>query len=229
MGIIGFKHTDETKQKIREKAVGRKASEETIQKLKESHKTISEETRKKMAIASKLRWDTDINYREKILASINSRRGVPRTEETRRKISATKMGHIVLDESRKKISANRIGKYGGRNNPRWLGGVSYFPYCEKFTREFKERVRAFFDYKCINCGEPQLVEKHHVHHVNFNKQACCDGSKPLFVILCRSCHVTTNHNRDFWNDHYTNILNNYYGGKCFFTKEEMAAHTGGEL
>lgn len=47
---------------------------------------------------------------------------------------------------------------------------------------------------------------------------------PLFVPLCHSCHGKTQKNRPYWIMHFTNITNQYYGGKCYFTKEEMVAY-----
>lgn len=111
----------------------------------------------------------------------------------------------------------------GDKNPHWLGGKSFEPYCPKFTLEFKERVRAWFNYTCIECGTPQLCQKTklHVHHVNFNKNSCCDDTIPLFVPLCTSCHSRTGRNREFWNTHFTELINTFYCGKCYYSKEEF--------
>ena len=53
--MLNKHHTEETKQKMREKALGRKASEETKKKLSEVHKGIvpSVETRRKISEAQK--------------------------------------------------------------------------------------------------------------------------------------------------------------------------------
>lgn len=113
----------------------------------------------------------------------------------------------------------------GENCPAWKGGISFEPYCPKFNNEFKERVRAFFGYQCVECGyawhegEPRLA----VHHVTFNKETCCDSSVPLFVPLCKSCHMKTGYRRDFWQQHFTDMINQYYGGRCYLTKEETKA------
>ena len=111
----------------------------------------------------------------------------------------------------------------GEKNPHWLGGKSFEPYCPKFNLEFKERVRKWFDYICVECGTPQfsLDTKLHVHHVNFNKNTCCDDTIPLFVPLCTSCHTRSGSNRDYWNKHFTELINTFYGGKCYYSKEEF--------
>ena len=110
----------------------------------------------------------------------------------------------------------------GEKCHRWLGGKSFEPYCIKFNREFKKRVRAFFNNTCVECGTPEDGTKLHVHHVNFNKDACCDESViPLFVLLCNSCHSKTQTNRDYWECHFTEMIEQYYGGKCYLTIEEF--------
>jgi hypothetical protein len=117
----------------------------------------------------------------------------------------------------------------GSGAPNWQGGISFEPYCPKFNKEFRERVRAFFGRRCLECGNIEKKTRHCVHHVNYKKEACCDDSIPLFVILCQSCHAKTSHNnRDHWQQHFTEIINRDYGGKCYFTKEEMEEYREAE-
>ena len=54
--------------------------------------------------------------------------------------------------------------------------------------------------------------------VNFNKKTCCDNSIPLFVALCHSCHSKTGFNRDYWQEHFTLIINEQYGGRCYLPR-----------
>lgn len=120
----------------------------------------------------------------------------------------------------------------GKNAANYQGGKSYEPYCDKFNEEFKNRVRAFFLYKCILCGITQSdnivngkSEKLSVHHVNYNKSSCCDLSSPIFATLCRTCHSKTNRkshtDRRAIEEQLTNIINTNYNGKSYFTKEEF--------
>jgi hypothetical protein len=106
----------------------------------------------------------------------------------------------------------------------WYGNVRYpdVPkYCEKFNVGFKERVRAYWNYQCFECGELQNGAKHCVHHVHYDKKMCCNGSPQDVIPLCKQCHTKTNYNRDFWEDHFTELLYaNDPNGKCFFTKKE---------
>jgi hypothetical protein len=146
-------------------------------------------------------------------------------------------------ETRKKLSESRIGRFTGEDNPNWTGGSK--EYCEKWTAEFRRRIRAFFDYKCAECGTPQNEKLLHCHHVYYDKKACCsvseDGKyfsnlgikgKPFtfeiigdpnkFIALCDTCHKSTGgkKNREYWARHFEETINNYYLGKSYYTKEE---------
>lgn len=84
---IGKRHTDKSKAIIREARKGRKHSEETLQKMR--GRKVSEESKAKMRLASKLR--------------------PPISEETRRKMSeASKRKHS--DATRLKMKQSHIGK-----------------------------------------------------------------------------------------------------------------------
>jgi len=97
---------------------------------------------------------------------------------------------------------------------------AYSGYCHKFDRDFKERVKSFFGYKCLGCNKVISDTILSVHHVNYNKHACCDGEHPYFVPLCSVCHGKTNFNRVEWQRKFIKIIQEEYNGKCYFTKEE---------
>jgi len=105
----------------------------------------------------------------------------------------------------------------GERSPKWMGGISFEPYCPKFNKSFKGRVREFFGRVCFNCGksEKDNIKKLSVHHVNYEKMVCCNDVKPLFVSLCASCHAKTNHNREYWEEKFTNDLIEKHNGECY--------------
>jgi hypothetical protein len=166
-------------------------------------KTFSEETKEKIAL----------HHIGKIIP-IETR---IKMSEAQKGENAKNFGVTLSESTRMKISESRLGD----KNPSWNGGTSFAPYCQKFNREFKERVREFFSRKCVECGSPEGEKRLHVHHVNFDKMTCCNGTEPLFVALCHSCHNKTQIDRDYWEEYFTDIINDRYGGKCYFTKEEM--------
>jgi hypothetical protein len=163
------------------------------------------------------------------------------SDETRNKLSEKHTGKIIPPEVITKMSNAQKGEKGnnfrkalsletrnkisekmsGENHPFWNGGTSFAPYCQKFNRSFKERVRLFFKRTCVECGKVEEGKRLHVHHVNFNKMTCCDNTDPLFVALCHSCHNKTQFDREYWIEHFTTIIKEKYCGKCYFTKEEI--------
>ena len=73
--------------------------------------------------------------------------------ETRSCLYCNKEFQCEKKSSKKFCSQSCAGKIKtGEKNSNWNGGTSFEPYCTKFTPEFKERVRAFWGYKCANCG-----------------------------------------------------------------------------
>jgi len=135
--------------------------------------------------------------------------------------NTTSCGCEGKESARKNGKKSRM-KHSGEKCHLWKGGISYGPYCPKFSREFKQRVREFFDNKCVECGitEEEHGKKMCVHHVNFDKTSCCDENvEPLFVTLCASCHPKTNFNREYWKEKYTRLINEEYNGQCYLPKD----------
>lgn len=148
---------------------------------------------------------------------IHHQLGKPITENTRIKLRECREGSVASEATRLKMSESGIGGF-------WYGNVRHYddPYCEKWTADLRERVRAYFGYICFECGLEQDGRKLNVHHVHYNKKTCCDGSPHDLVPLCPECHTKANFNRDYWEDHFTEKLyKDNPDGKCFFTKEEM--------
>lgn len=147
-------------------------------------------------------------------------------------------GRTHSDETKQKISTAQEGKYKGCNNPMygvrrenapgWKGGISFEPYCPLFNKEFRERVRSFFGRKCVECGmtEEENGWKLAVHHVNYNKKSCCQENEPVldryFVPLCKHCHGKTLSKKleKYYKEHFEDLINNKYNGKCYYTQEE---------
>ena len=124
-------------------------------------------------------------------------------------------------------------------------------YCELF-KEVDPRVRAFQGDRCLLCEktEEKNSEKLHDHHVFYEKNACClvdetgnywsslnikgrkkdyyIGENPnYFALLCHSCHSKTNGNfekRKYYANLLRNIIDTKFGGKSYYTEEEMIEH-----
>ncbi len=164
--------------------------------------------------------------------SNNPRFGKIVSDETIKKLSDAGKNRHHSSDSKLKISISHFGEnnpmYGrtGESHPTWKGGSSFKPYCPKFNREFRERVRAFFGYRCMfpGCGhvwqpgERRLA----VHHVNYDRMMCCNDVKPLFVPVCPGgCHAKTNRNRDYYEKIFTEMIMTEFGGNCYIPKKHI--------
>jgi hypothetical protein len=198
-GSKGKHLSEETKQKMSDVRKGRRPSEKTLLMA------IAANTGAKRTVESRIRMSL-------------AHKGKTPTKEQRDKLRVANTGHIVTEETRRKIRERQLDNC-------WYGNVpehDYIKYCEKFNESLKERVRAYFGYRCFECGVLQNGKKLSVHHVHYNKKTCCDGSPSDLIPLCPSCHNATNTNRDYWEDHFTELLYaSDPNGKCFFTKEEI--------
>lgn len=178
----------------------------------------TDETRAKMSASHKGKKFTEEHKAKIRAANIEAAKHRPDTWHQRQREAQT--GKTLSQSTIEKLRAINSGS----GNPAYIDGSSFEPYCPKFNADFKRRCRAFFNHTCVICGktEEETGEKMHVHHVLYNKNACCDGEVPLFVTLCRKHHLDSNHNRTQWKAVFTQLINEKYGGKCYFTKEEYA-------
>ena len=151
----------------------RNISDETRRRMTEANRNPSEETRRKMAEAHK---------------------GMHNSEETRRKISEGNRGKYCSEETRRKIAVAQAGEKGHN----WKGGVSFNPYCQRFTPKLKEKIRENFGRACFLCGKTEEAngKRLDVHHVNGDKMQGCNGKEWLLVPLCRSCHSKIQHDKN---------------------------------
>ena len=204
--------------------------------FRQGHKDSEETKRKRAQSQTGKHWKLSEESKENIRMGHIGLKPHSWTPESRKKASDSKKGKTPWikgkhhsEESKMRISIGQKGKYCGANASNWKGGISFEPYCPKFNNEFKERVRAFFDYTCQmpGCGHIwQMGEKKlAVHHINYKKDACCsDDVIPLFVPVCPgSCHGKTQGKREFWEQYFTEHINEKYGGKCYLSKEEIQA------
>ena len=93
-------------------------------------------------------------------------------------------------------SANSLGS----DNPNWLGGKSFEPYCHVWTdREFKQDIMERDGFECRNpdCrkGDSNLV----IHHLDYDKKNCHPSN---LITLCNSCNARANFHREFWQSFY---------------------------
>lgn len=129
-GASGMRHSDEARQKMREKATGRKHGPETIEKLKQRPQSLP--------------GTKPANLEELQLLNI----GRVHTEEARKNMSEARIGMKFSEEHCKNISKAQKGKFVGENSPSW--GL-------KRTEEFKNLSRGSNN-KQAKLSEKQVLE-----------------------------------------------------------------------
>ena len=206
MPNVGYRHTPEARAKMSAALRGKKLSPAHIanRTVAQQGKKRSEETRHKISVALTGKKQS----MEHTMHCAEGHRGRHRSDEAKAKISAT----LKMDIRRR-----------GENNPNWKGGISFEPYCPKFNRDLKKRIREFFQNKCLLCGitAEDNTRQLSCHHVNYNKNACCDGKPIHFAALCSTCHSKTGGGeRPRWEEIFHRIIDEMYDGRSYFTKEE---------
>jgi len=97
--------------------------------------------------------------------------------------------------------------YNGKSSSGYIHGDGNTPYSLKFNNKLKEQIRKRDDYRCQNkdckCTQKQNGRKLDVHHIDYNKENLHPNN---LISLCKSCHVRTNGNRDYWYSYFTYVL-----------------------
>jgi len=181
-------HSIETRRKIGEASIGRHPTEETRMRMSKSLKgkrkgvKLSKITRMRM---SKSRT----GEKNPMYGKPSIYLGVPRLEEIKRKISATKQG-IPLSE--------------------WKEFISFEPYTLDFNKTFRKAIRERDNYCCMICNTIENKSKRRlvVHHIDYNK---LNSFPQNCISLCNSCHSKTHINRIQWATFFQSLLKEKYG------------------
>ncbi|MCK5223160.1 hypothetical protein KAR04_00185 [Candidatus Calescamantes bacterium] len=218
LSAAGMGHivTEETRNKISRWHKGKTTSEETKNKISIAKKgqcmginnpmygkKHSESTKKKIAnihLGKKQNTEHRLKNSKANSGYKNHMYGKHHTNETKQILRELNLGQKRSDETKNKMSMKRKKRIGEKA-PRWMGGLSFEPYCHKFNDKFKETIRDKFNRKCFLCGksENNNHQKLSVHHVNYDKNCLCNDIECEFVPLCTGCHNKTSHgNRDYW-------------------------------
>ena len=93
-------------------------------------------------------------------------------------------------------------KWLGNKNPNWNNGSSLKGYLPEFNKQFKSKILSRDMFKC------QIKNKKHhklldIHHIDYNKK---NNDEDNLIVLCKSCHMKTNYNRDCWQDYFKNKI-----------------------
>lgn len=176
---------------------GKKKSKEHILNLLKSHKGMkgkhhTKETRIKQSKAHKGKKTEPFTQEHRQNIS-NSLKGKKHPKEQNQKHS----------ERMKGVNNPMYGKSGGLS-PSWEGGKSFEPYGIEFNKELKEFIFERDNYTCQNpdclIENPKRLD---CHHIDYDKQ---NNIPENVITLCISCHMKSNHNRNYFTEYYQNII-----------------------
>ena len=114
-------------------------------------------------------------------------------------------GYKFSEESRKKMSESAKHKPPMSLEQRKKISEQKYPF--EWGEELKDLIRKRDNYICQECGihQDELSDKWHkkldVHHIDYKKDNCNPDN---LISLCRSCHVQTNFDREYWLDYFIN-------------------------
>ena len=176
----------------------------------------SEETRAKISTAMTDKHQS-VETRRKHSEAISGKRhymyGKHHSIETHAKIRVAKIGKRNPNygkhpsaETCAKISAAKKGQtrpdLSGPNSRFWRGGVSFDPYPVGWTALLRRTIRKRDNYTCVLCEEVQIMPRHDVHHINYEKE---DLRPENLVTLCADCHRKINGDREYWENLFVMI------------------------
>ena len=101
---------------------------------------------------------------------------------------------VYSNESLHKMSDAKKGMYYGKDNPNWLGGLSFEPYDSEFNNQLKQQIMQRDAYVCQLCNK-FILGRYGTHHIDYNKK---NSTSFNLVLLCHQCHMMTNSNREYW-------------------------------
>ena len=92
-------------------------------------------------------------------------------------------------------------------SPSWIGGKGGYP--SGWSNNLKNEIRKRDFHLCVSCGAPEAREKHHVHHIDYEKSNLDPDN---LVSLCRQCHSKTNggkETRSRWKSFFQGMMVQY--------------------
>ncbi len=181
---IGYKHSEETKRKIKESNIKyfKEYSEKRLGKNNSFYgKKHTKETKEKIKNS---KYHKDLKGKNNPNYSNNKLKGHKMTKEQCIKISKAKKRD---------------------KNPAWIDGRSYFPYPSEFNDKLRNKIRKRDNYECQNCD---MTQKEHfivygrdieVHHIDYNRKNCNENN---LTTLCKQCNLRANYNRNYWKEYF---------------------------
>jgi len=182
------------------------------------------EYRERMSRMAKERW-ADPEYRERMSRMAKETWADPEYREKRskahKKRSKSPAYRKKISKARKKpwedpkfrdAQSKRIKalwedpefreRMSGENHPNFKGSArtTIYHYPVDFDGGLKYKIRERDGSRCVLCDYPDGLV---IHHINYDKK---DLRLENLITLCRTCHGTTNANRDKWESFFNSLI-----------------------
>lgn len=179
---LGYVPTEETRQKLRIAGMGKKNS------FGYKH---TGEARERMRTARKEQKPPTLGHKH--------------TEKWKKQNSERMMGNKygLGNKQSKEQRRNTSERMTGDKHPNWQGGISKQPYPFEFNRKLKNQIKSRDNHKCQNPGCWKTTECIHIHHIDYNKNNCCNNN---LITICLSCNARANKNHEEWKQLYQKII-----------------------
>jgi len=188
----GFKLSEETKKKIKQKALDRWKSQTFRKKvMKNIYNGVNSEISKKKRVATRKAYGW---WKDSLLTKHNmslSKKGKIFLPEIKAKIYTPQFAEKISQTKKRLYAQGKILPLKGDKNPMWKGGISYEDYSLDFSPSLKRKIRERDNFQCQICLSPSRI----VHHIDYNKKNSCPEN---LIVLCKTHHSQTNHHREKW-------------------------------
>jgi len=111
----------------------------------------------------------------------------------------------------RRCSTCKVINMSGEKHHNWKGGISCEPYCQDWTKEFKDYIKERDGHKCLNPDCFRNIYRLSVHYIDYNKKNC---EPQNLITLCTSCNSRANKDRSWHEAWYESIIwSRYFKGK----------------
>ena len=113
----------------------------------------------------------------------------------------------------------------GKNHHGWIHGEGNAPYHPNFNDAFKRKIRERDGNRCIlcQCTPEQNRQALSLHHIHYDKANDCSNLLD-FILLCNSCNMRVNANRDFWTVYFETLVTIKYGNLPALPSPQYGLH-----
>ena len=125
------------------------------------------------------------------------------TSEAKKRFKDRMIKYYSDIENRIKMSC----RLQGITREEWTHFVSCDPYCQIWTKEYKDFIKERDNYECQNPDCRKITNRLCVHHIDYDKKNCTPWNN---ITVCMSCNGRANGDRKYHQKFYENIIKEMY-------------------